>query len=248
MTVSKLARKGFTLIELLVVIAIIAVLVGLLLPAVQKVREAAARTQSSNNLSQIGKGLHTLAATPEALFPPAQGFFNTTGTGSGVTIFVHMLPYIEQENLWRTNFASGTATNGAGVVKLYSSPSDSSSSSNINNASYGANSSCFTVPRGPSLNAFGKGTSNTVGFFEYRSNLSGNWGSGTSCYFAGAGSGAPVVGNAAQVAGSPSAFSAGNCQVLMCDGSVRPVATTIQKTTWNWACDINSTGVPPSDW
>src|ERR1700716_495053 len=104
-TVVVLRRRAVTLIELLVVIAIMAILLGLLLPAVQKVREAAARLQCQNNLKQIGLALHAYHDA-NRVFPPGYRASAPYSDGASDTMpgwgwGAFILPYIEQNNLFR---------------------------------------------------------------------------------------------------------------------------------------------------
>src|SRR5439155_9232479 len=94
------SRRGFTLIELLVVIAIIGVLVGLLLPAVQKVREAAGRVKCQNNLKQLGLALHNHESAL-GRFPP-NGVYPVGATAAdSYSALARLLPYVEQANLYQ---------------------------------------------------------------------------------------------------------------------------------------------------
>lgn len=129
----RLQRRAFTLIELLVVIAIIATLISLLLPAVQKVREAASRMQCQNNLKQFGLALQNYHSANQA-FPAGRNMFGAPGAPvPSFSVHCRLLPYLEQDNVFKTmsftaNWSDAVNATAAGSqVSVFKCPSDDGS-------------------------------------------------------------------------------------------------------------------------
>jgi len=187
------SSKGFTLIELLVVIAVIAVLIALLLPAVQKVREAANRTACTNNMKQLGLATHNSNDTYKMLPPLVGGGVAGSPYGANTySLLTYLLPFMEQDNVYRAITATGTAAPTAytTVVKAYVCPSDPSSPGGLDTAgnavsSYSGNFLVFGNPASGTYAGtaripatFSDGTSNTVLYGENYGNCNGtatNW-------------------------------------------------------------------------
>jgi prepilin-type N-terminal cleavage/methylation domain-containing protein len=123
--------RGFTLIELIVVIGILAILAGLLLSAVQKVREAANRASCENNLKQIGVAFHHAADANDRVLPPGIGYYPVSSRQAYGTAFFHALPFLEEKSLYDSSARSGVYSVSYGdvfskPVKLFLCPSDPS--------------------------------------------------------------------------------------------------------------------------
>ena len=146
---SRRPAAGFTLIELLVVVAIIGVLIALLLPAVQKVREAAARTQCQNNMRQLGLAIANYAGVNDGQLPPSSARTVVTGAapeGFGpVSLNFLLFPYLEQDVVFNAAIAPPDGHPNAGAIqtaggffvstpmKVFTCPSDSSISNGLTN-------------------------------------------------------------------------------------------------------------------
>lgn len=270
-----LRRHAFTLIELLVVIAIIAILIALLVPAVQKVREAAARTQTINNMKQCVLATHAYNDVNRRL-PPAWA------TQNGIpesTVFVSILPYVEQATVYN-QIPKGQACHWVGlhgnIIPPYLSPQDYSSfadgkgdwgwsSSNVS-ANFllfsNLNPAYANWDSRMKINTISDGTSNTVGFATRLGRCSGNgtlWAHGgwTPQWMAMfAITNDPITVPLFQVQPTEAlcdpnlahAMSTGGLPVGLMDGGVRLVSTSLSQPTWARVLDPRDGQVLGSDW
>jgi len=177
-------RRGFTLIELLVVIAIIAVLIGLLLPAVQSVRQAAARMQSQNNLKQMGLAIHNMVGTFNGTVANSVGTFPTVPpatAGTTASLFYEILPYVEGQNIQinDTTYAALSVQ----AIKLFDAPQDVTNPGAVGLTSYCSNASLFNpLANNPASNGTKilpiwnqKGSTNLIMFAERLAAVNGPW-------------------------------------------------------------------------
>lgn len=258
-------RSAFTMIELLVILGILIFLLGVLVPAVQRVRGAAARTQSFNNLKQLALAMHSINDAYNKL-PPVIGSFPVKNDKAG-TLFFHILPFIEQTPIYQR--AEGDVTKNATysmIIPIFLNPSDKSAPPDnrykgwLATMSYSANwmvlgntdGGTAAIPR-----SFPDGTSNTMVYAERYQMCRGNpcgWGYSSlytwapmfAFYNKGKFQNLPTQDSCDPTL--PQSTERAGIQVAMGDGSVRLVSERVSSETWYNATDPADGNVLGADW
>jgi hypothetical protein len=269
--------SGFRRIDLFVAVVSLAIVIPACNSGVDRVREAAARSQSSNNLKMMCIGMQSIASRNQGLLPPSAGVFDSPPRGRvDSTIFFHMLPDIEQDNVYNAHWREPSNVPATTTIKTFCAPLDPSNPGvNTNLTSYASNAAVFGLKDGGSTRfpaAFNeKGTANSILFMERFAVASGTrhtWYGRDDLenYLYPPAAGAPAITNARDAAKIPApqfgvapdaarndtahAFSSNVLLVAMADGSIRNITTAVSQgnpSAWSWACTF-SQGPPPAGW
>jgi prepilin-type N-terminal cleavage/methylation domain-containing protein len=265
-----MSRHGFTLIEMLVVIAIIAVLIALLVPAVQKVREAANQTAMHNNLRQCGLAVHSANGEFKTLPPCNAVYGNFKNLVSGVTpgkatLYIHLFPYLEQEPAYIQGFITPP------LIPPFHSAADPTDTSQANGTSFMANRAIFddlvtTANGGRGLNgpnntccvsldnAMTDGTSNVIMFTTGAINCNGirDYSQSNTAFYTYTGAGTVPQWTWNLESGTcnnfqPQPFGPGGVTVCMGDIATRTVSPACSATSWGYAMNPRDDNNPGSD-
>jgi len=255
-------RFAFTLFQLLVVLALLAFLLGLLLPAVARVRSAAARSQAMNNLRQVGLSLHNCNDTFKQM-PPIVGVFPANAASFG-TLHFYLLPFLEQDNVYRN--AQGYVWKSATwsvPVPVFQSPNDTNVPPNyryqgwLATTNYAGNWMVFKKGGASIPASFPDGTSNTLVFaerYQLCNETPCGWG------YSSLDSWAPMFGyysygkfqhQPTQQECNPAlaqSLDPAGIVVGLGDGSVRSVSNNISPRTWWLVTDPADGNILPNDW
>ncbi len=239
------ARSGITLMQLLIVLIVLALLIALLLPAIQRVRESASYLRSQNNLKQLGISIHAYHDTFQRL-PSSVGRFNEINA----TFFFGILPFVEQENVYRQKKTD------VPILVYQADSRDPSADKTEPLTSYATNFSVLGDGKKPlTLINIRKGTSNTIALMERYAVVGGKdrhlWGDPKPgvTYLEGTQSSVEFDVPPARAKNTTAhGMALQRCAVCLFDGSIRTITPAMKPATFQWACSPDSDKAAPADW